>query len=105
MKGAHKMTTKKSRSKAATPKCEPTWQKQRGIVRYRQRDSASPIPRVKLTENAASTTSPEPTSQKQSGIVRHSARDSADSTTSTKAFAGALSQDAFVNLVGPEIRI
>jgi hypothetical protein len=135
------MTTKKSMSKAATPKCEPTWQKQRGIVRYRQRDSASPIPRVKLTENAASTTSPEPisqkqsgivnrarnsaspiprvrltengdsttstepTSQKQSGIVRHSARDSADSTTSTKAFAGALSQDAFVNLVGPEIRI
>src|SRR5437588_26906 len=80
MKGAHKMTTKKSMSKAATPKCEPTWQKQRGIVRYRQRDSASPIPRVKLTENAAS-------------------------TTSTKPFAGALSQDAFVNLVGPEIRI
>ena len=62
------MTTKKSESKAAKPKCEPT-------------------------------------SQKQSEIVRYSARDSADSTTSTEAFAGALSKEAFVNLVGPEIPI
>jgi hypothetical protein len=80
MKGAYKMTTKKSESKAAKPKCEPTSQKQSGIVRYRARDSASPMPRLKLAENA-------------------------DSTTSTEAFAGALSQQAFVNLVGLEIPI
>ena len=99
------MTTKKSESKPAKPKCQPTSQKQSGIVRYRARDSANPMRRVRLTENADSTTSTEPTSKKQSGIVRYSARDSADTTTSTKAFAGALSRDAFVNLVGPEIRI
>src|SRR5437660_9443674 len=99
------MTTKKPMSKAAKPKREPTSQERSGIVRYRARDSASPMPRVKLTENAVSTTSTEPTSQKQSEIVRYSARDSADSTTSTEAFAGALSKEAFVNLVGPEIPI
>src|SRR5262249_868463 len=104
-KGAYKMRTKKSESKAAKPKGEPTSQKQSGIVRYRARDYANPMRRVRLTENADSTTSTEPTSKKQSGIVRYSARDSADTTTSTKAFAGALSQDAFVNLVGPEIPI
>jgi len=78
------MTTKKSESKAAKPKCEPTSQKQSGIVRYRARDSANPMPRVRprvrLTENA-------------------------DSTTSTTALVGTLSPEAFLNLVGPEIPI
>jgi hypothetical protein len=71
------MTTKND-SKAAKPKCEPTSQKQSGTVRYRARNSASPIPRVRLTENA-------------------------DSTTSTRAFAGALSERAFATLVTPPI--
>jgi hypothetical protein len=51
------MTTKKSMSKAAKPKCEPSSQKQSGIIRYRARDPASPMPRLKSTENADSTTS------------------------------------------------
>jgi hypothetical protein len=111
------MTTNKYESKAAKPKCEPRSQKQNGIVRYRGRNSASGMPRVKLTENADSTTLTEPTSQKQSGIVRYRGRasaspmprlkptENADSTTSTEAFAGALSQEAVGNLVGFEIPI
>jgi hypothetical protein len=51
------MTTNKYESKAAKPKCEPRSQKQNGIVRYRGRNSAGGMPRVKLTENADSTTS------------------------------------------------
>jgi hypothetical protein len=51
------MTTKKSESKPAKPKCEPNSQKQSGIVRHRVLDSASPMPRLKPTENADSTTS------------------------------------------------
>jgi hypothetical protein len=108
------MTTNKYESKAAKPKCEPRSQKQNGIVRYRGRNSAGGMPRVKLTENADSTTLTEPTSQKQSGVARYRARDSArpiprikltenaDSTTSAEAFAGALSKQAFVDLFGPE---
>src|SRR5215469_12171902 len=74
------MTTKKSGSKPAKPKCEPTSQKHSGVVRHRVLDSASPMPRLKSTENA-------------------------DSTTWTKAFAGALSQRAFADLVGSEMPI
>ena len=51
------MTINNPQSKSAKPKCEPTSQKQSGIVRYRARNTGIPIPRVKLTENADSTTS------------------------------------------------
>jgi hypothetical protein len=47
-------TLNKSESNPVKPKCEPDSQEQR---RYRARNSGSPIPRVRLTENADSTTS------------------------------------------------
>jgi hypothetical protein len=109
--------TLKSDPNVAKPKCAPSYQEQSASVRCRARAAASPMARVKLTKNADSTTSTEPCSHKQSAIVRSRARESArpiprvklteneDTRRSTEAFAGALSKQAFANLIGFELPI